>query len=36
MDMAKENNKKLHLIGLLSDGRIHSDINHLFTLLEIL
>ena len=34
MDMAKENNKKLHLIGLLSDGRIHSDINHLFTLLE--
>ena len=34
MDMAKDNNKKLHLIGLLSDGRIHSDINHLFTLLE--
>lgn len=32
---AKENNSKLHLIGLLSDGGIHSNIYHLFTLLEI-
>jgi len=26
---AKNNNKKLHLIGLLSDGGVHSHINHL-------
>ena len=32
---AKENNSKLHLIGLLSDGGIHSHINHLFALLEL-
>lgn len=32
---AKKNNSKLHLIGLLSDGGIHSNINHLFSLLEL-
>ena len=32
---AKDNNSKLHLIGLLSDGGIHSNINHLFALLEL-
>ena len=32
---AKKNNSKLHLIGLLSDGGIHSHINHLFSLLEL-
>lgn len=32
---AKNNNSKLHLIGLLSDGGIHSHINHLFSLLDI-
>jgi len=32
---AKKNNSSLHLIGLLSDGGIHSDINHLFALLEL-
>jgi len=32
---ARENNSKLHLIGLLSDGGIHSMINHLFSLLEL-
>ncbi len=32
---AKENNSRLHLIGLLSDGGIHSHINHLFALLDI-
>ena len=32
---AKENNSKLHLIGLLSDGGIHSHISHLFALLEL-
>ena len=32
---AKENKSKLHLIGLLSDGGIHSHINHLFALLDL-
>lgn len=32
---AKENNSSLHLIGLLSDGGVHSHINHLFALLEL-
>lgn len=32
---AKLNNSKLHLIGLLSDGGIHSHINHLFALLDL-
>ena len=31
---AKENNKSIHLIGLLSDGGVHSDIGHLYALLE--
>ena len=35
IDYAKENNSKLHLIGLLSDGGIHSNINHLYALLEL-
>ena len=30
----KNNNSKLHLMGLLSDGGVHSHINHLFELLE--
>lgn len=32
---AKTNNSKLHLIGLLSDGGVHSHINHLFSLLDL-
>ena len=32
---SKTNNSKLHLIGLLSDGGIHSHINHLFALLDL-
>lgn len=32
---AKENNSKLHLIGLLSDGGIHSHINHLLSILDL-
>ena len=32
---AKENGKKLHLYGLLSDGGVHSHIDHLFALLEL-
>ncbi|KAH9479078.1 2,3-bisphosphoglycerate-independent phosphoglycerate mutase [Psilocybe cubensis] len=31
---AKEGNGRLHLIGLVSDGGVHSHINHLFALLE--
>ena len=34
MNYAKENNKKLHLIGLISDGGIHSHIKHLKELLK--
>ena len=32
---AKENNKALHIFGLLSDGGVHSHINHLFALLKL-
>lgn len=31
---AKENNKDLHLLGLVSDGGVHSHINHLYGLLD--
>lgn len=34
MQYAKDNQKAVHLMGLLSDGGIHSHINHLFALLE--
>ena len=34
MNHTKENNSKLHLIGLISDGGVHSHINHLLSLLE--
>ena len=30
----KENNSRLHLLGLLSDGGVHSHIDHLFGLLD--
>ncbi len=32
---AKENNKKLHLLGLVSDGGVHSSLDHLFKLCEL-
>ena len=32
---AKKNNKKIHFIGLLSDGGVHSHIDHLIELLKI-
>ena len=32
---AKENDSQLHFLGLLSDGGVHSDISHLFALLEL-
>jgi 2,3-bisphosphoglycerate-independent phosphoglycerate mutase len=31
---AKTNNKNVHFLGLVSDGGVHSHINHLFGLLE--
>ncbi len=31
----KKNNSYLHLIGLMSNGRVHSDIDHLYALLEV-
>lgn len=31
----KKNHSKLHIFGLLSDGGIHSHINHLFALLDL-
>lgn len=33
---AKENNKAIHLMGLLSDGGVHSHINHLMAMLDII
>src|SRR5699024_4983655 len=35
IDHAKERGKALHLLGLLSDGGVHSHIDHLFALLEL-
>ena len=32
---AKENNQRVHLMGLLSDGGVHSHINHLLALIDI-
>ncbi|WP_054954780.1 2,3-bisphosphoglycerate-independent phosphoglycerate mutase [Paenibacillus dakarensis] len=32
---AKNNNKKLHLYGLVSDGGVHSHIEHLFAMLDL-
>lgn len=32
---AKQHSKKLHLYGLLSDGGVHSHIEHLYSLLEL-
>ena len=33
-DYAKTNNKAVHLLGLVSNGGVHSHINHLFGLLD--
>lgn len=35
LNHVKNNDSKLHLIGLLSDGGVHSHIEHLFSLLEL-
>ncbi|MDD4080572.1 MAG: 2,3-bisphosphoglycerate-independent phosphoglycerate mutase [Eubacteriales bacterium] len=34
MDTARDTGRALHLMGLLSDGGVHSHINHLFALLD--
>lgn len=34
MNHVKENNSKLHIFGLLSDGGIHSHINHILALIK--
>ncbi|MBR5261816.1 MAG: 2,3-bisphosphoglycerate-independent phosphoglycerate mutase [Oscillospiraceae bacterium] len=34
MNTARENGKSLHLLGLLSDGGVHSHITHLFALIK--
>ncbi|GAA4281378.1 2,3-bisphosphoglycerate-independent phosphoglycerate mutase [Gaetbulibacter aestuarii] len=33
-EYAKKNNKDVHFLGLLSDGGVHSHINHLFGLID--
>ena len=35
INYAKSNDKPVHLLGLLSDGGVHSHIDHLFGLIEI-
>ena len=35
IDNAKNNGKKLHLYGLLSDGGVHSHITHLYALIKL-
>ena len=35
VERAKQNGRALHLIGLLSDGGVHSHISHLFALLDL-
>ena len=34
-DYVKKNNKQLHLLGLVSDGGVHSSLEHLFKLCDI-
>lgn len=34
-DYAHQNHKNIHLMGLISDGGIHSHINHLFAILKL-
>ena len=35
IEHCKENNSKLHIMGLLSDGGVHSHMRHLFAILEL-
>ena len=34
IEHAKKNKSKLHILGLLSDGGVHSHINHIFALIQ--
>lgn len=34
MDKTKENDKALHILGLVSDGGVHADINHIIGLVD--
>ncbi|WP_431156484.1 2,3-bisphosphoglycerate-independent phosphoglycerate mutase [Winogradskyella poriferorum] len=34
-EFASKNDKKVHLLGLVSDGGVHSHINHLFGLIDV-
>jgi 2,3-bisphosphoglycerate-independent phosphoglycerate mutase len=34
MERARDNSKSLHLMGLVSDGQVHSSITHLYALLK--
>lgn len=36
IERAKKNKSKIHLFGLVSDGGVHSHIEHLFALLEVM
>ena len=35
IENCKKNNSKLHILGLLSDGGVHSHIRHLYAILEL-
>ena len=35
IERARKNNKSVHLMGLLSDGKVHSSMDHLYGLLEL-
>lgn len=35
INYAKQNNKAIHIMGLLSDGGVHSHINHLFAICDL-
>ena len=36
LQYAKKNNKAVHLLGLVSDGGVHSHLNHLYGLLDVI
>lgn len=36
INYSKKNNKPIHLVGLVSDGGVHSHINHLYGLINVL
>ena len=36
LSYAKKNQKAVHLLGLVSDGGVHSHLNHLYGLLDVI